>query len=159
MRRNVAHRREQILALISAETVHTQEELAAALRRRGVEASQTSLSRDVAALRLVKVAGRYAAPAPAEVPEDPAVERLQRNLLSVARAGENLLVLKTPAGEASGLALALDRMVLPGVVGTVAGDDTILAAVASAAAGREVARRLREIVGRPLATDDGEEGS
>ncbi len=157
MTRSVARRREQILTLIGAEAIHTQEELAAALRLRGIEASQTSLSRDVAALRLVKVAGRYAAPAPAEVPEDPAVERLQRNLLSVARAGDHLLVLKTPPGEASGLALALDRMVLPGVVGTVAGDDTILAAVRSAAAGRELARRLREIVGRPLAAGGEEE--
>jgi len=107
--------------------------------------SQSTVSRDIAALKLARVEGRYVPPGPGRRPEDPLEARIRGNLLAVRPAGDHLLVLHTPPGEASGVALAIDSLGLPGVVGTVAGDDTIFAAVASAAAQSAVARRLRRI--------------
>jgi len=86
--------------------------------------------------------GRYGPP-PAEAPvANPLEMRIAAYLLSHAPAGDHLIVLKTPPGEAPGVALALDRLDLPGVVGTVAGDDTIFVAVAGRPALRAVQRRL-----------------
>jgi transcriptional regulator of arginine metabolism len=142
----VGRRRQAILALVASRRIQTQEDLVAALSEQGVEASQASVSRDVAALGLVKVSGRWTAP-PADSPAaDPLEQRIASWLLSVAPAGDNLLVLKTPPGEAPGVGLALDRLDLDGVVGTVAGDDTIFVAVAGAGAGRSVTRRLRTMM-------------
>lgn len=139
----VRKRREAILALVSGRRIATQEELVAALADQGFEASQASVSRDISALGLVKAGGRWAAPAPGRPADDPLEQRIAAWLLSVAPAGDNLLVLRTPHGEAPGVGLALDRLDLDGVVGTVAGDDTIFVAVADATAGRRVMRRLR----------------
>jgi transcriptional regulator of arginine metabolism len=135
-------RRELILEIVAGDRVETQEELVAALERRGVTASQASVSRDVSALRLVKIDGRYAPPPPQTPAANPLEARIAAYLLAHAPAGDHLLVLKTPPGEAPGVALALDRLELPGVVGTVAGDDTIFVAVRDAAAQRAVGRRL-----------------
>jgi transcriptional regulator of arginine metabolism len=138
----VRRRRELILAILAGERIETQEELVAALEARGVAASQASVSRDVSALHLVKVDGRYAPPA-AEAPvENPLEARISAYLLGHEPAGDNMVVLKTPPGEAPGVALALDRLDLLGVVGTVAGDDTILVAVRDLTARRAVRRRL-----------------
>lgn len=138
----VRRRRELVLALVASRRIETQEELVEALRERGVAASQASVSRDVAALGLVKVDGRYAPPPP-EVPTgDPREARVAAYLLAVASAGDHLLVLRTPPGEAPGVALAVDGLDLAGVVGTVAGDDTILVAVAGRKARESVSRRL-----------------
>jgi transcriptional regulator of arginine metabolism len=138
----VRRRRELILAIVAGERVETQEELVAALEVRGVTASQASVSRDVTALRLVKVDGHYAPP-PTDAPaENPLEARISAYLLGHAPAGDNLVVLKTPPGESPGVALALDRLDLPGVVGTVAGDDTIFVAVRDLSARRAVRRRL-----------------
>ncbi len=142
----VRRRREEILAIITGERIETQQELIVALGTRGFIASQASASRDVAALRLAKVDGRYVPPLTAEPPPDPLVARIAGNLLSVASAGDHLLVLKTPPGESPGVALAVDRLELPGVVGTIAGDDTIFVAVDGPKSGTAVARRLRSMM-------------
>ncbi len=145
--RSVRRRRELILKVIANGAVETQDELVAALHRHRVEASQASVSRDVAALGLVKVAGRYALPPPARPARNPMEARISEFLLSVTRAGDNLLVLKTPPGEASGTALAIDHLALPGVVGTVAGDDTIMVALEGRNARDVTARRLAALMG------------
>jgi transcriptional regulator of arginine metabolism len=147
--RNLRHRRELILRLIARHALSTQEELVAALAAEGVVASQASVSRDIAALGLVKAGGRWALRPEATPARDPLEERVREFLLLVASAGPHLLVLKTPPGEAQALAYALDGMALPGLVGTVAGDDTVFAAVKDAEAGRFVARRLRSLAGLP----------
>jgi transcriptional regulator of arginine metabolism len=146
--RTARRRRELILGIIATRRVETQEELVAALHAAGAEASQASVSRDIQALGLVKIGGAWAVPAPPEHGGNPAEERIRAYLLEVAPAGPNLLVLKTPPGEAPGVALAFDRLDLRGAVGSVAGDDTILVAVAGAGAGRRIVRRLWEILGR-----------
>lgn len=144
--KSVRRRRNLVLSLIASQAIDTQEELVEALGRQGVVASQASVSRDIAALGLIKGGGRYALPGVARPGRNPLEERLREFLLSVAPAGDHLLVLKTPPGEASGVALALDRLDAAGVVGTVAGDDTILVAVTDANAKRDVARRLHAIM-------------
>ena len=140
-------RRELIREILASERVETQEALVGALEQRGVAASQASVSRDVKALRLMKVEGRYAPPSAESTADNPLETRIAAYLLSHAPAGEHLLVLKTPPGEAPGVALALDRLDLPGVVGTVAGDDTIFVAVPDLAARRAVQRALNKLMG------------
>ena len=145
-------RRRAILAAIATRRISTQGQLVAALAEVGIEVSQASVSRDIAALRLVKVDGHWTAPPPEPPSTDPNESRIAGRLLSVAAAGDHLLVLKTPAGEAQGVALALDRLAPDGVVGTVAGDDTILVAVRDAAAGASGAGQLRALIGDRTAT-------
>ena len=139
-------RRRMILDAIASRRIETQEQMVAALSERGIDASQASVSRDITALRLVKADGRWTAP-PRDLPTaNPFEERIAGRLDSVSSAGDHLLVLKTPAGEAQGVALALDNLSLDGVVGTIAGDDTIFIAVVDAGAGAEVTVWLRSLI-------------
>jgi len=143
---SVEQRRRLILAAIAERRIETQEQMVEALKERGVEASQASVSRDIAALRLVKADGMWTAP-PHELPTaNPFEERIAGRLHSVLPAGDHLVVLKTPAGEAQGVALALDRLAPDGVVGTLAGDDTIFVATVDAAAGERLAARLGRLI-------------
>lgn len=139
-------RQELILTLIGEGEIGTQDELVAALHAAGVQASQASVSRDIAALGLIKLGKRYALPPPAVPAHNTREQRISEFLLAVTPAGDHLLVLKTPPGEASGTALAIDQLGYAGVVGTVAGDDTIFLAVAGRSARDVTARRLRALM-------------
>jgi transcriptional regulator of arginine metabolism len=109
-------------------------------------ASQASISRDITALRLIKIDGRWTAP-PMELPtRSPFEDRIAGRLRSVAPAGDHLVVLKTPPGEAQGVALALDGLAPDGVVGTVAGDDTIFVATVDSRAGLRLTSRLETLI-------------
>ena len=139
-------RRRVILDAIANHRIETQEQMVAALRLRGIEASQASVSRDITALRLVKADGRWTAP-PRKLPTtNPFEDKIAGRLLSVVPAGDHLLVLKTPPGEAQGVALALDGLEPEGIVGTVAGDDTIFIATDDAAAGEKLATKLNTLI-------------
>jgi len=139
-------RRQAILAAIAAQRIETQEQMVEALHQQGIEASQASVSRDITGLHLVKVDGRWMAP-PQELPtRDPLEERIAGRLLSVTPAGDHLLVLKTPPGEAQGVALAIDRLDPEGVVGTLAGDDAIFVAVVDADMGEIVSTWLQGLI-------------
>lgn len=137
-------RRDVILEIVATESVGTQEELVAALARRGLEASQASVSRDIAALGLAKVDGRWARPG-TPPPEEAWGARIRDNVLDLRAAGEHLAVLITPPGEASPVAIALERAGISGVVGTIAGDDTIFVALDGARGGAELRRSLRKL--------------
>jgi transcriptional regulator of arginine metabolism len=139
-------RRQAILAAIATRRVETQEQMVEALAEHGIDASQASISRDIAALHLVKADGRWMAPSQEMPTKDPLEERIVGRLLSVAPAGDHLLILKTPPGEAQGVALAIDRLDPVEVVGTLAGDDTIFVAVVDAKAGDKVARWLKSLI-------------
>jgi transcriptional regulator of arginine metabolism len=138
-------RRNAILAIVASEPVATQDAVVEALRRRGFEVSQASVSRDIAVLGLLKARGRYVRPSSRPSTEDPALARIRGNVLDIRPAGENLLVVTTPPGEASPVAIAIDRQGWPGVVGTIAGDDTIFVAVADRRAGRQLIGRLHKL--------------
>jgi transcriptional regulator of arginine metabolism len=133
-------RQESILSIISAKRVATQQELARELARRGIEATQSSVSRDIFELGLTKLNGHYVAPRAAA--SDAVL------LVAVATAGDNLIVVKTDTGQAQPAALAIDRANIEEVVGTVAGDDTILIAVKNAAAQRAAVKKIMKLFAR-----------
>ena len=121
---NKGYRQGQIVELVRQKPVYTQEELAAHLRERGIQATQVTLSRDIKDLRLIKTPEGYRqisdrAPAPQ-------VESVIEEYLRDVRVAQNLLVLRTPPGSANALAVALDQVEWAEIVGTIAGDDTIL---------------------------------
>ena len=137
----------KILELISTRAIRTQEELAEALAAEGWEVTQSSVSRDIAALRLVKVDGAYRRPASVVIPADPNERRIADGVLTAEAAGDALVVVHTPAGEANRVAVALDRLAWPEVAGTIAGDDTIFIAVKGPAARRRVLDALGKLTG------------
>ena len=135
----------KILELISTRLVRTQEELAEALNAQGWEVTQSSVSRDIAALRLVKVDGAYRRPPPRAPHPDPDERRVGEGILTMEPAGDALLVLHTSPGEANHVAVALDRLAWPDVIGSIAGDDTIFLAVKDLQAQKRVLRQMRRL--------------
>jgi transcriptional regulator of arginine metabolism len=125
---NKSYRQNQILKLIRAGSLHTQEDLARALGKLNVPATQVTLSRDIRELGLVKTPAGYAQVSgdAATAPSGPDVAALAREVLLDVRLAQNLLVLKTPPANANALAAALDQADWPEVTGTLAGDDTVL---------------------------------
>jgi transcriptional regulator of arginine metabolism len=151
-----AHRRERhgaILRLIRERPISTQTELADALRDAGYDAVQTTVSRDVAELGLVKVrdaSGRlvYAPPGAADPARLRDLELAFRRWALAIESNETLVVVFTPRGFAAALAEAIDESRHPHVLATVAGDNTILvvpsAGVAAAALRDELSTHLLE---------------
>jgi transcriptional regulator of arginine metabolism len=135
----------KILELINTRAIHTQEELAEALAGAGWEVTQSSVSRDIAALRLVKVDGAYRKPPRGRNIQDPDERRIADGVLSFEPAGDALIVLHTPPGDANRVAVALDRLAWPDVLGTIAGDDTIFLATKDSPAQRRVLREVRKL--------------
>jgi transcriptional regulator of arginine metabolism len=149
-----AQRQHRIARLIEQHTITSQGQLVDLLAADDVIATQATVSRDLEDLGAVKVRLRGGEPAYA-IPELPSSqkaphEHLRRVLgewvVEVA-ASHNLVLLRTPPGSAHVVASALDRSGLVGVVGTVAGDDTLLVVVAESVTGRDMADRLRELAG------------
>ena len=140
--------------IVSRRPIRTQRELVAALKSQGIPATQATLSRDITELGLIKVdrggSPAYAFP-PGRSVEIAAEDRLQALLgeipLEAAVAG-SILVLKTLPGSAHAIAASLDRLRLPEIVGTVAGDDTLFVAVRDAAAMRKLRKRLTDLAQR-----------
>jgi transcriptional regulator of arginine metabolism len=118
------YRQGQILKLIRMKRIVTQEELAQELGKQGIAATQVTLSRDIRDLRLVKTREGYQEMAPEEV--GPEFALLAAEFLLDVLLAQNLVVLKTSPGHANSVAVALDHQGWPEVVGTIAGDDTIL---------------------------------
>ncbi|MCC6861765.1 MAG: arginine repressor [Bryobacterales bacterium] len=119
-----SYRHGQILKLIRSRRISTQEELAQELRAQGLATTQVTLSRDIRELRLVKTTDGYRETAPAET--GPQLTSLAAAFLQDVRTAQNLVVLKTAPGHANSVAVSLDNEEWPEVVGTIAGDDTIL---------------------------------
>ncbi len=138
-----AQRHGRILALIARHQVHTQQQLADLLKQEGVEVTQVTLSRDIHDLGLIKT-GRGYSTGKGET-KGPTFWTLAPDLLLEARAAQNIVVVKTHAGHAMSLCRALDQAGFPEVVGTVAGDDTILVVTESAQQARALAPRLRGV--------------
>jgi len=119
-----ALRRRRILELVRISPVTDQRTLVRLLKKEKYQVTQSSVSRDITALGLHKAGGRYI-PAWEAVPSWSEVLPL---ILDMQAAGPNLLVLKTPPGGAQRVAVALDHTDIQGLVGTVAGDDTVFIA-------------------------------
>ena len=120
-----------ILEVVDHEALHSQEELRRRLRQRGFNATQATISRDIADLGLVKRAGDGAYQRPGLEATSPelartALERAASSFLRRVERVQQLIVLRTGRGQAQALVEALDRAQLNEAVGTIAGDDTIL---------------------------------
>lgn len=138
------YRQSLILELIERQAVSSQEALRQLLRERGVTATQATLSRDIRDLGLVKRApdGAYRRPETMAVADEDTVAEAVTDYLRRHEVVDQMLVLKTDTGQAQPLALALDRGQLPEVVGTIAGDDTILVICRTPDAAQAIDRRL-----------------
>jgi transcriptional regulator of arginine metabolism len=156
-----ASRHARIVAVIRDQSVHSQTELAELLAAAGIQVTQATLSRDLEELGAVKVSGAYLIPEDGNRPlrqseQAPArLVRLLRELLTGADASGNLVVLRTPPGAAQFLASALDRSGLPDVVGTIAGDDTILVVAREATGGPALAEKFTAWGGQDIDTVEG----
>ncbi|HVG35632.1 MAG TPA: hypothetical protein VM911_21455 [Pyrinomonadaceae bacterium] len=133
-------RQKRILSLIRAKRIATQEELKELLERTGVEATQSSVSRDLLELGIVKHHGHYTLPQASNGAP-------LRGLLSLDIAGDALVVAKCEPGLASAVAVEIDRAALAEIVGTIAGEDTVFIAVADRKDQRAVIKKVWEIFG------------
>ena len=131
-------RQKKILNLIRATPIGTQESLRAHLEREGVPATQSSVSRDLEELGVVKHRGRYALPH--------ANGDSTRGLLSLDVAGEILVIAKCLPGRASAVAVEIDDAAISEIVGTLAGEDTIFIAVRDQKSQRAAMKRIWELV-------------
>ena len=149
-------RQARIAELIAAHPVNSQTQLAALLAEVGIEVTQATLSRDLEELGAVKLRGSDGAPASYVLPPEnaplrpaqaapPRLTRLLADLLTSAEGSANLAVLKTPPGAGQFLASALDKVGLPDVMGTIAGDDTVLVIGRDPAGGDDLARRFLDL--------------
>jgi transcriptional regulator of arginine metabolism len=174
-------RHARIVELISAGPVTSQTQLARLLAESGVDVTQATLSRDLEELGAVKMRGSDGAPAsyvlpPENAPLRPAqaaparLTRLLADLLTSAEGSANLAVLRTPPGAAQFLASGLDKVGLPGVLGTIAGDDTLLVVSREPDGGAALAEQLLALARRtpagspeprtdPESSDDVEESA
>ncbi len=150
-------RQSVVLELVDGEAITSQEQLRDRLKARGIEATQATLSRDIHELGLIKrpADGAYRRPpaAAVEAGADPGVvfRRAVEEYLRREEAVDHLLVLKTDTGQAQPLAVAVDRARLNEIVGTIAGDDTILVICRTAADASALASRLNELRTRAAA--------
>ena len=133
-------RQQKILSLIRAKRIGTQEELTEHLERAGVPATQSSVSRDLVELGVVKHHGFYSVPKATN-------GAAARGLLSLEPAGDVLVVARCEPGLASAVAVEIDRAHVSEIVGTIAGEDTIFIAVTERKAQRTAIKRIWELFG------------
>jgi transcriptional regulator of arginine metabolism len=132
-------RQRKLLSLIQAKPFATQAELRDSLESAGVPATQSSLSRDLEELGIVKHRGHYMVPK--------SNGAAARGLLSLDLAGENLVVARTEPGLASAVAVEIDGAALEEIVGTLAGEDTIFVAVRDSKAQRAAVKKIWSLFG------------
>lgn len=150
-------RQARVAALLTSRAVRSQAELATLLAADGLVVGQATLSRDLVELRAVRVRGNdggliYALPkeggdrsvhaASSQELLDTRLIRLCGELLVTAEGSANIAVLRTPPGAANFLALAIDHSVMPAILGTIAGDDTVMVISRDAQGGADVAERF-----------------
>lgn len=154
--RTRAGRQARIVAILASHPVRSQTELAQLLAGEGIEATQATLSRDLEELGAVKLRAADGGAGVYLVPEDgnpvrgvsggtDRLSRLLGDLLVSTDASGNLAVLRTPPGAAHYLASALDRASLPEVVGTIAGDDTIMVVAREPLTGAQLAAKIESL--------------
>ena len=134
---NKRDRQQKILSLIQAKPIGTQEDLRALLEQTGVPATQSSVSRDLEELGVVKHHGHYTLPRTNGA--------ATRGLVSLDQAGESLVIARTVPGLASAVAVEIDAAPIPEIVGTIAGEDTIFIAVRGANAQRTTVKKVWEL--------------
>ena len=144
-------RHEKIIELIHQYDIDTQEELAARLNEAGFKVTQATVSRDIRALKMTKVAGKdgkshYAILKNAAPELGDKYTRVLRDAVISIDVGQNLVVVKTVPGMAMGVAAALDALAWPEILGCIAGDDTIMCACRSSDLALGVMEKLHNIL-------------
>lgn len=137
-------RQRLILEILKADPAQTQMGLQKELARRGVAASQITVSRDLRELGVARLAGGgYAPPGAAPAPDPERLRRVLREFARSIEAAGQFIVIKTPPSGAQPVGLALDQAGLPELAGTIAGDDTVFLLLRKAADAPRVLRRLQ----------------
>ncbi|MDR0965103.1 MAG: arginine repressor [Myxococcales bacterium] len=140
-------RRLLIKKLLEANKIGSQQDLLMALSASGVRVNQSSVSRDLQEMGVVKVRGRYMIGEPFVPDMAPDLREIISSVRSLHQAGTNLLVLHTTQGLAPAIGVALDRASWPEVLGTIAGDDTVFLATSSRREQLIVEARLSQMMG------------
>jgi transcriptional regulator of arginine metabolism len=148
-----ARRQALILDIVDREPLHSQEQLRRRLHKRGFEATQATISRDIKELGLVKRAGDGAYQRPGVDTTNPAtalvaLERAAAEFLRRVERVQQLVVIRTGVGQAQPLAIAIDRAQLPEAVGSIGGDDTILVIARDGRRAAALVKRLEGYTGR-----------
>lgn len=145
------NRHEKILDIIQEQDIETQEELAAELRKSGYDVTQATVSRDIRALNLTKVATPEGRQKYSRIRD--AADKMKEKYIRVLRDGfvsmdqaQNILVMKTVSGMAMAVAAALDALEIPEIVGCIAGDDTIMAAIRTTQDTERVMTRIQKML-------------
>jgi transcriptional regulator of arginine metabolism len=150
-------RRDEILRIVGDQSVHSQDELLALLKKRGFRVTQPTLSRDLRELGVAKspngyvtrdafAGGAVVAFAPRDVVETRLEQAVAEYVTGADTAG-NLVVIRTPAASAQPVASAIDAASIDGVLGTIGGDDTIFVAFRTPSAASAFAERVRRTIG------------
>ena len=146
-------RRQAVMRILREGVVRRQEDLVRLLRSQGYEVTQSSVSRDLRDIGVLKASGRYVLP-PDELSRTQGdFAMLAQFVRGLKRAGPSLTVLRTTIGAAQSVAVAIDRAEWPEVAGTISGDDTIFIATATGRAQQELVARLRAVFHVQGATD------
>ncbi len=140
---NQQRRRRAIAELLQNHVIRRQSELVRLLRDKGLDATQSSVSRDLRDLGVAKLTAGYSLPEPIKRNNADALRLVAEFIRKVRPAGPNLLVITTAIGAAQRVCVTLDRANWPEVVGTISGDDTIFVATAGAGAQRRLNARLQ----------------
>ncbi len=145
---NRQERLELLRDLIAENDYRTQSDLIDALAQHQINLTQSSISRDIKALNLSKTNGVYCLPVEEQLPEFPEFSgTVWHHLLTLYCVGENLIVLRVKPATAQLVGAALDALPLPGLAGTIAGDDTIFIALKDSLHQQALADQLREVAG------------
>src|ERR1700733_12987992 len=142
-----AARRDAIVRLLADGAVRRQQDLVRLLRKEGYAATQSSISRDLREIGVLKARGRYELPPREVVRTNGKFPALAQFVQQIKRAGPCLTVIRTSTGAAQSVAVAIDKAQWPQVVGTLSGDDTIFIATSSERSQASVVARLRETFG------------
>ena len=144
-------RRQAIIEIINSFDISTQEELTEKLIEKGFASSQATISRDIKELNLIKITcankkSKYAHVEDFSTKLSPQLINLFKQITLSIESANNLIVLKTISGNASAAGMAIDGIKFPQIIGTVAGDDTLLVVTHNAQEAEIVAARLQELL-------------
>jgi transcriptional regulator of arginine metabolism len=154
---DVLRRQDEILRIVRQQSVHSQDELLALLKKRGFRVTQPTLSRDLRELGVAKspngyvtrdafAGGAVVAFAPRDVMETKLEQVVAEYVIDADTAG-NLVIIRTPVASAQPVASAIDGASIDGILGTIGGDDTIFVAFRTPSSASSFSERLRRIIG------------
>lgn len=144
-------RHEKIIELIEEYSIETQEELAKRLNDAGFEVTQATVSRDIKKLPLIKVKAngnhqRYTVNTGAIPERSDKLTRVLKDAITSMEDAQNILVIKTVSGMAMAVAAALDSLKIPEIIGSIAGDDTIMCVVKDNRQAKELIEKLNKLL-------------